>query len=78
LTVRTDQIASIRDAEDSEIVAIGDVAGEKVLAARGRLIDFRAAYGFIERRDGGVALSSDCADLLGLSVGDKVTHVARG
>ncbi len=78
MTVRTDQIASVRDAEDSEIVAIGDVAGEKILAARGRLIDFRAAYGFIERRDGGVAISLDCAELLGLSVGDKVTHVARG
>jgi arginine N-succinyltransferase len=78
MTVRTDQIASIRDAEDSEIVAIDDVEGEKILAARGRLVDFRAAYGFVERRDGGVALSVECAKLLGLSVGDTVTHVARG
>ena len=51
--------------------------GEKRLLAHGRLADFRAAYGWTERRDGGIAVDPDCARVLGVEPGQTVTHVAR-
>ncbi len=82
MTVKTDSIKSVREAEDSRVVAvidsIGDhIGGDKVLASRGRLLDFRAAFAWIERRDGGVAIDNAGAALLGVGEGDMVTHVAR-
>jgi arginine N-succinyltransferase len=82
MTVRTDTIRSLREAEDSPIIAVDDAlgehkAGEKVLAATGTLDTFRAAYGWIERRQDGVALDPGCAALLGIAQGDTITHVAR-
>lgn len=78
MTVRTDAIRSIQEAEDSEIVAIGIESGEKVLAARGRLADFKATYAYIERHEGGgIAIDSEGAAALGVDVGDTIAHVAR-
>jgi arginine N-succinyltransferase len=82
MTARTDAIRTIAEAEDSKIIGlsneIGDHrGGEKVLAACGRLGDFRCAYGWIERRDGGVLLDEESADLLGVGEGDAMTHIAR-
>jgi arginine N-succinyltransferase len=82
MTVRTDAIRSLREAEDSAVTAVDDAlgehkAGEKVLAATGTLDTFRAAYGWIERRQDGVALDPGCAALLGIAQGDTITHVAR-
>lgn len=82
MTVRTDQIRSVREAVDEAIVAIDDRLGdhrdgEKRLVAVGHLAEFRAAYGWIERRDGGIALDPVCAKTLGVGQGDSVTHVAR-
>ncbi len=82
MTVRTDQIRSIREAQDQPVVAIdaglGDhKAGEKRLVSVGRLADFRTAYGWVDQRDGGIALDPDCAKLLGVEPGMSVTHVAR-
>jgi len=82
MTVRTDQIRSIREAQDQAVVAVdaalGDhKAGEKRLLAVGRLADFRTAYGWVEPRDGGVAIDPGSAVLLGLEPGITVTHVAR-
>ena len=82
MTARTDQIRSVREAEDSAVVAV-DAAlgehkvGEKRLITSGRLGQFRAAYGWSEVREGGVALDPDCAAALGVKEGDTVTHVAR-
>jgi arginine N-succinyltransferase len=78
MTVRTDAIRSVKEAEDSRIVAILDTAeGEKVLASSGSLINFCSAFGWIERRGDGIALDVQCAALLGVGVGDSVTHVGR-
>lgn len=82
MTARTDQIRSVREAQDSQIVrldeGLGDhQAGEKVLVAHGTLASFRAAYGWIAPCDGGVALDPDCARLLSVGEGDSITHVAR-
>jgi arginine N-succinyltransferase len=82
MTARTDQIRSVREAEDATIVAVdaglGDhKGGEKRLVSHGRLGGFRAAYGWIDHRDGGIAIDPDCARVLGLEPGVSVTHVAR-
>ena len=77
MTARTDQVRTIREAEDSVIVAVRDVGSDKVLAARGHLTDFVAAYAHIERAEGGIAIDEAGAVLLGVAVGDKIAHIAR-
>ncbi len=77
MTARTDQIRSIREARESEITAIRDVSETKVLASHGALSDFIAAYAHIEPADGGIAIDPAGAALLGVGVGDTITHVAR-
>ncbi|MFN5901712.1 MAG: arginine N-succinyltransferase, partial [Novosphingobium sp.] len=83
MTVRTDQIRSIREAKDDPVVALdpalGDhKVGEKRLLATGKLAEFRTAYGWVEQRGGGIALDPASAALLGVEPGMTVTHVARG
>jgi arginine N-succinyltransferase len=82
MTVRTDQIRSIKEAADTKIVAIDATlgehkAGEKDLVAFGKLGAFRAAYGWLEPCDGGVAIDPEAADLLGVGEGDLITHISR-
>jgi arginine N-succinyltransferase len=82
MTARTDQIRSIREAVDDEIVALDDAlgehkSGEKRLVAIGHMAEFRTAYGWIDRRESGIALDTGCAAALGISAGETVTHVAR-
>lgn len=82
MTVRTDQIRSVREAEDTPIFMIDDSLGdqkqgEKRLVAVGKLADFRATYGWIERDGDRIRLDPDCAKALGVGEGDSVTHVAR-
>jgi arginine N-succinyltransferase len=77
MTVRTDAIHTVKNAVDSKIVALGDGFEDKVLASHGTLGGFRAAYGWIERRDGGIALDGAAAALLGVGVGDTIAHIAR-
>ena len=82
MTVRTDQIRSIREARDARVVALdprlGDhQRGEKQLVAHGEMAGFRCASGWVEARDEGIALDPDCAALLGVEPGATVTCVAR-
>lgn len=82
MTVRTDQIRSIREAEDSRVVALDpglgeETGGEKRLVAVGTLADFRCAYGFVAQQDDGLTLDPTCAALLAVEPGMTVTHVAR-
>ena len=82
MTARTDQIRSIREAKDSAIVEVSDalgdhIGGEKMLVSVGRMEDFKTAYGWIEARNGGIAMDEICANALGVAAGDSVTHVAR-
>ena len=82
MTVRTDQIRSVREAQTDSVVAIDKglgehQRGEKRLAAHGQLAGFRAAYGWTEPREGGIAIDPDCAGILGVKEGDSITHVAR-
>ncbi len=82
MTVRTEQIRSIREAKDTKIAAIDDTlgehkAGDKDLVAFGTLGSFRAAYGWLEHREDGVAIDPAAAALLGVGVGNVITHVSR-
>ena len=82
MTARTDQIKSIREAKDSPILEISDklgdhIGGEKMLVSSGRMENFKTAYGWVDMRDGGIAINDVCANALDVTVGDSVTHVAR-
>lgn len=82
MTVRTDQIRSIREAKDARIVAISDglgehSVGEKRLLATGKLATFRTAYGWVENQGDGIVIDTACARALGVEQGQTVTHVAR-
>ncbi|MBU6252503.1 MAG: arginine N-succinyltransferase, partial [Alphaproteobacteria bacterium] len=82
MTARTDQIRSIREAQDVKIMRIDESLGdhkegEKMLVAHGALSDFRAAYGWLRPQDEGVALDPGSAALLGVGEGDVITQVAR-
>jgi arginine N-succinyltransferase len=82
MTARTDAIRTIAEAEDAPIIGLSnDIGehrgGEKVLAACGRLSDFRSTFGWIDRREDGVLLDEESADLLGVAEGDVITHIAR-
>jgi arginine N-succinyltransferase len=82
MTVRTDQIRSVREAKDVSVIEVTEklgehIGGEKMLVTIGRLHGFRAAYGWTEQRDGGVALDEVSAAKLGVAVGDSLTLVPR-
>ncbi|WP_374611501.1 arginine N-succinyltransferase [Sphingorhabdus sp.] len=86
MTVRTDQIRSVREAKDAQILTLSDTLGDphegksggtKMLVTHGLLQDFRASYGWIEQHDNGVILDTQCAANLGVGTGDTVTFVPR-
>lgn len=82
MTVRTDQIRSIREARDAAIVGLDESlgendSGEKMLVAQGEMAEFRCAYGWVKPCDGGIAIDPECAEVLGVGPGATVTTVAR-
>ncbi len=82
MTVQTDRIRSICEAEEAVVSAIDPAlgehkGGEKRLISTGKLADFRAAYGWVSPGGDGIALDPGCAAALALEPGQSVTHVAR-
>lgn len=82
MTVRTDDIRSVKEASDSKIVAVDDAlgenkGGEKKLISTGKLTGFVAAYGHIEERGNDIAIDPEGAALLGVGEGDTITHISR-
>ncbi len=77
MTARTDQIRTVREAVESEITAINDGGATKMLAARGHLADFTAAYVLADRVDNGISIDTAGAKALGVKIGDTITHVDR-
>lgn len=77
MTARTDNIRSVKEAIDSQIVGIEDGGETKVLASRGRLASFVCAYAQISHVDGGILIDNKGAALLGLEIGDNIAHVNR-
>ena len=84
MTVRTDQIKSVRDAQTATISDVSDAlgadsGGEKRLVASGQLADFRAGYGWIANSPDSesVVIDARSAAVLNIGAGDSITHVAR-
>ena len=77
MTARTDTVRTIREAEDSAIVDIQQGGETKVLAARGKLSGFKAAYAHISPVEGGILIDPEGAAALGVGKGDTITHIAR-
>ncbi|MDF0752795.1 arginine N-succinyltransferase, partial [Marinobacter sp. 71-i] len=76
MTARTDQVKTVRDAKTAKVVAI-EAGGEAALVATGRLQQFRVTQGRVAEREGGVAIDSRTAELLGVGTGGEVMHVGR-
>ena len=77
VTVRTDQIRTVRESCEDKVAAIGEGGPLKVLLASGRMKQFRACMGEIARTDEGVVLSREAADLLEVGEGDTILSVSR-
>ncbi|MDJ0277072.1 arginine N-succinyltransferase [Sphingomonas sp. 2R-10] len=76
MTARTDQIATVRDRRDRQVVAIGE-GGTPSLLATGRLAEFRACLAETTVRDDGIVIDAAAARALGVDVGDTVSQVGR-
>jgi len=77
MTALTDDVRTIREARDSQILAVDHDGGEKALIASGRLRDFRCAYGTVRQCDAKVVIDPAAAKALGVGEGDTVSHVGR-
>ncbi len=77
MTVKTDAIRSLVEASDARIIAVREGCATKVLASRGLMGDFIAAFAHIQPEGDGIAIDPAGADLLGVGVGDTITQVAR-
>jgi arginine N-succinyltransferase len=77
MAARTDDIATVKDARQATLVAIGQVEdGINSLVAIGRLGAFRVTNGKVASSDGGVMLDEAAAEALGAKPGDTITHTA--
>jgi arginine N-succinyltransferase len=78
VTARTDDIRTIREARTDTVVEIGEGGAAKVLAATGRLRDFRACCASVKKLPkAGVMIDPEAAELLEIGIGDTVTLVNR-
>jgi arginine N-succinyltransferase len=77
VTAPTDQIRTVREACEETIAEIGDVGTAKVLAATGRLKDFRACCASVKKVKKGIRIDPQSAELLEVEVGDTVQTVAK-
>ena len=78
MTAQTDNVRTIRDACEAEIIAIDKDGGEKALVSTGRLRDFRCAYGKVRQLDDRrVVIDPACAAALGVSEGARVSFAGR-
>jgi arginine N-succinyltransferase len=78
VTAVTDNIRTVREAVEDRVAEIGDGGTHKVLAAAGRLKDFRACCAAIKRLPKkGLMIDRLAAELLEVEVGDSVMTVAK-
>ncbi|MEO7277663.1 MAG: arginine N-succinyltransferase [Sphingomicrobium sp.] len=74
----TDQIRTIRESREQTVCEIGDGGPLKVLAASGRLKDFRACFASVKNiPKKGVRIDREAAELLEIAVGDPIAMVGR-
>ncbi len=77
VTARTDQVRTVRESTAETVTDIGEGGPLKMLLASGRLKDFRACLGEVQRTADGLALTPEVAGLLEVQVGDTVLAVTR-
>jgi arginine N-succinyltransferase len=78
VTVRTDDIRTVREAREDKIAEIGEGGAVKVLAASGRLKAFRSCCASIKRLPKkGIMIDPAAAELLEVGLGDTVLTVAK-
>jgi arginine N-succinyltransferase len=77
VTARTDDIRTVREAREDRIAEIGDGGPQKVLAAAGRLKDFRACCASVKKLRKGIMIDPQAAELLEVQVGDAISTVAK-
>lgn len=76
MTARTDQVSTVRDAEEAWVSAIGK--GEiRALVSAGENADFRCCYADIAVGDQGITLPRYAADVLEIEAGGSVLWIAR-
>jgi len=73
VTARTDDIRTIDESRAEKVAEIGDGGTHRVLAAAGRLKDFRACCATVKRLPRkGVLIDPKSAELLEIKVGDTI------
>ena len=78
VTARTDDIRTVRESREEKIAEIAEGGTQKVLAAAGRLKDFRACCASVKRLPRkGVVIDPAAAELLEIGVGDTILTVAK-
>jgi arginine N-succinyltransferase len=78
VTARTDDIRTIREAREDKVAEIGEGGTQKVIAAAGRLKDFRACCASIRKASKkGIMIDPLAAELLEVDVGDTIVTVAK-
>jgi arginine N-succinyltransferase len=78
VTAPTDRIRTVRESTYETVSEIGGGGKQKMLLAAGRLQDFVACCSAVKRSARkGLCISDECAELLGVSVGDQVLAVPR-
>jgi arginine N-succinyltransferase len=78
VTAPTDQISTVEEAELYTIAQIGDGGSQKVIAACGRLNDFRACGASVKKLPKKTLLiDPEAAGLLEVGVGDEILAVSR-
>ena len=75
---RIDTLKTVAEAREVTLRNVHQGRGNKVLIARGRLSDYRCAYGFAATDDNGeVSLDAASVTLLGLELGEPFVMVGR-
>jgi arginine N-succinyltransferase len=78
VTARTDDIRTVREAREDKIAEIGEGGTQKVLAAAGRLNDFRACCASVRRvPKKGLMIDPLAAALLEVEIGDTLLTAAK-
>ncbi|SMQ59845.1 arginine N-succinyltransferase [Altererythrobacter xiamenensis] len=78
MIARTDDIVSVKSADQRKISSVDNAEGERAIIATGRLSTFRACYGArTVNEDGTISIDSQAADVLDVKVGDSVWSVTR-
>lgn len=76
MTARTDQVKTVREAQQATIATI-DTGGEPALVAAGHLSSFQATLAQVKSVEGGVVLDPVSASALNLQKDDEILWVAR-